>query len=81
MKENYVKKKKNGNQKKKAEYAKAPEIHFGPTLEYKMSKASAKFLLSNRKGPDAKMSENDFLCKVVNDECGLLGYCVRVIIS
>jgi hypothetical protein len=48
-------------------------------IEYKMPAAMAKEYLKNRKGADAKMSPNDYLCKVVNEGFGLKGYCVRVI--
>lgn len=46
--------------------------------EYKMPRAMAQQLLKNRKGEDAKMRPNDFLCKVVNENFGLKEYCVKV---
>lgn len=49
------------------------------TYKYKMSKVMAKDLLSNRKGEEAKMHPQDFLCKVVNEEYGLKGTCIEVI--
>ena len=50
---------------------------YGP-VEYRMSPAMAKELLKNRKGADAKMRPQDFLCKYVNEEFGLKGHCVVV---
>ena len=48
-------------------------------IEYKMPEKMAIELLKNRKGNEAKMRPNDFLCKVVNESFGLKGYCVNVI--
>lgn len=48
-------------------------------IEYKMPEKMAIELLKNRKGDEAKMRPNDFLCKVVNESFGLKGYCVNVI--
>ena len=39
----------------------------------------ARELLKARKGEEAKMRPNDYLCKVVNENFGLKGYCVKVI--
>ena len=39
----------------------------------------AKAYLKYRKGSDLKMDANDFLCKVVNDNFGLKGRCVKVL--
>ena len=50
-------------------------------IEYKMPERMARELLKNRKGDEAKMRPNDFLCKVVNEEYGLKGTCVKVIIG
>lgn len=50
---------------------------YGP-VEYRMNAAMAKELLKSRKGADAKMRPNDFLCKYVNEECGIKGYCTVV---
>jgi hypothetical protein len=49
------------------------------TIEYKMPEAMARELLKTRKGDDAKMRPNDYLCKVVNEGFGLMYHCVRVI--
>ena len=50
---------------------------YGP-VEYRMSPVLAKELLKNRKGADVKMRTQDYLCKYVNEECGLKGQCVVV---
>ena len=51
----------------------------GGCIEYKMPDLMARELLKLRKGEEAKMKPNDFLCKVVNEEFGALGRCVNVI--
>lgn len=51
------------------------------TIEYKMPKKMAQALLKNRHGADVKMQPNDYLCKIVNEEFGLKGYCTNVLIS
>ena len=48
-------------------------------IEYKMPELMARELLKNRKGDEAKMRPNDFLCLVVNENFGLKGHCVNVI--
>lgn len=48
-------------------------------IEYKMPDKMARELLKNRKGDEAKMRPNDFLCMVVNENFGLKGRCVNVI--
>lgn len=48
-------------------------------IEYKMPELMARELLKNRKGDEAKMRPNDFLCMVVNENFGLKGHCVNVI--
>jgi len=47
-------------------------------IEYRMSAEAIKDLLKNRKGPDAKMQPQKFLCKYVNEQEGLLYHCVKV---
>ena len=49
------------------------------TIEYKMPEQTARELLKMRKGDETKMTPNEYLCKVVNEQYGLLGCCVRVI--
>lgn len=48
-------------------------------IEYKMSDKMARELLKERSGQEANMRPNDFLCKVVNEQFGLKGYCTKVI--
>jgi hypothetical protein len=48
-------------------------------IEYKMPVEMAKAFLQNRKGEDAKMRPNDYLCKIVNEQFRLKGHCTRVI--
>ena len=43
-----------------------------------MSAEMAREILKNRKGEDAKMHPQAYLCKYVNEECGLKGYCTLV---
>lgn len=57
------------------------EFRFGEPIEYKMSKAMAKFYLDGRKGDDKNMQNDKFLCKVVNTTFGLKGNCVHVIVE
>lgn len=49
-------------------------------IEYKMPDAMAKAYLKARGGEDMKMHPNAYLCKVVNEEFGLRGHCVKVIV-
>lgn len=53
--------------------------NFYKPIEYKMPIAVAKALLKDRNTADLKMQLNDFLCKIVNEQYGLLGNCVKVI--
>lgn len=48
-------------------------------IEYKMPDKMARELLKTRKGDEQKMRPNDYLCKVVNENFGLKGHCVKVI--
>ena len=48
-------------------------------IEYKMTELMAEELLKTRKGDEFKMTENEFLCKVVNETFGVKCNCVRVI--
>ena len=54
-------------------------VKLGRSIEYKMPVAMAETYLKQRKGNDAKMNPNEFLCKLVNEEYGVLGNCVNVI--
>lgn len=48
-------------------------------IEYEMPKELAKQILATRKGADQNVHPQEFLCRVVNEEFGLKGYCTRVI--
>lgn len=77
--------KKNNNVKKNIK-KKASPVTVGPTggvgdFEYKMPRECANDVLRDRKGPDAKMNAQDYLCAYVNDQYGLIGNCVKVIIG
>lgn len=48
-------------------------------IEYKMPEKMAQEYLKMRKGDDAKRNPQEYLCKVVNEEFGLKGYCANVI--
>lgn len=48
-------------------------------VKYKMSEQMAKEYLRDRKGSDAKMRPNDYLCKVVNEEFNIKGICIEVV--
>ena len=50
-------------------------------IEYKMPEAMAKEFLKNRKGEEAKMNPQAYLCDIVNEQFGLKGYCTKVIIG
>jgi hypothetical protein len=49
-------------------------------IEYKMPMEMAQAYLRAAKGDEAKMNRNDYLCKVVNEEFGLKGLCVNVLL-
>lgn len=55
---------------------KAPAFHSG-LIEYKMPKAMAEDILKDDK---SKGSAQEILCDYVNTQCGLLGYCVKVLV-
>lgn len=52
---------------------------FEGNIEYEMPKGMAKEILKTRKGTDQNMHPQEFLCKVVNEEFGIKGYCTKVI--
>lgn len=51
----------------------------GRPIEYKMPEALARELLKMRKGKDAKMNPNDYLCQYVNESLNLRGFCTNVL--
>ena len=50
---------------------------YGP-IEYEMPKAMAKQLLAERKGADRNMHPQAYLRKIVNEEFGIKGNCIKV---
>lgn len=54
----------------------APEVCAG-TIEYKMSKALADSIIGKKKNKNPQ----ELLCNFVNSECGLKGYCVKVLVD
>ena len=53
-------------------------IQYGPYIEYVMSASMAEYLLNARGGDDKKKRPHDYLVKVVNEDMGILGTCVKV---
>ena len=49
------------------------------TIEYKMSNQMARSIIKAHKGP--KKRPQEILCDYVNQECGLKGHCVKVLIE
>lgn len=47
-------------------------------VEYRMTAEMAKEILKTRKGMDAKMHPQEYLCKVVNENFSIKGNCVKV---
>ena len=83
-KKNNVTRKKfyNNNQKKKTPVRPVfpdlwPNGKFGE-IEYRMPETVIKDLLKNRKGADLKMDAQVYLCKYVDEQCGLMYRCVKV---
>ena len=56
---------------------KAPEVCAG-TIEYKMSKGMADEII---KAAKSKKTPQEILCDYVNTQCGLKGFCVKVLVD
>lgn len=56
---------------------KAPDVCAG-TVEYKMSKLMADEII---KASKSKRRPQEILCDYVNTQCGLKGYCVKVLVE
>ena len=56
---------------------KAPEVCAG-TIEYKMSKNMADEII---KASKSKKTPQEILCNYVNEQCGLKGFCVKVLVD
>lgn len=48
-------------------------------VEYKMPEALGRNLLKTKKNADPKATTQQYLCKYVNEQCGVKGTCVKVI--
>ena len=61
---------------------KAPDVCAG-TIEYKMGKVMAEQILNDAKTKSGKLPKpaQEILCDYVNRECGLKGFCVRVLVD
>lgn len=61
---------------------KAPTVCAG-TIEYKMGKIMAEQVLNQAKGKSGKLPKpaQEVLCDFVNRECGLKGFCVKVLVD
>ena len=56
---------------------KAPEVCAG-TIEYKMSKSMADEII---KASKSKKTPQEILCNYVNEQCGLKGFCIKVLVD
>lgn len=80
QKKSFIKKNTNFAKKETAKYWYPDDPYLGKEfIEYKMPKAAMLDLLNNRNKVEEKIDPQKYLCDYVNNECGLLGYCVRVI--
>lgn len=72
---------KNNNHKdygsKKESRITAPAVCAG-TIEYKMGRQMAESIIKESK---SKRAPQEILCNYVNTQCGLKGYCVKVIVE
>jgi len=50
-------------------------------ISYTMSEGTAKDLLAQRKGDEKKMRPQEYLCYIVNEQFGLKGNCIKVIVE
>ena len=48
--------------------------------EYKMPETFARNLLSKRKGEEKNLKPQEYLCAYVNEQYGIKGTCVRVVL-
>jgi hypothetical protein len=55
----------------------APDVCAG-TIEYKMSKTMADEII---KASKSKKAPQEILCNYVNEQCGLKGFCVKVLVD
>ena len=71
-----------GTFNKKRDTIPAPDVCAG-TIEYKMGKVMAEQVLNSAKGKSGKLPKpaQEVLCDFVNRECGLKGFCVKVLVD
>lgn len=67
---------------KKRDTIPAPDVCAG-TFEYKMGKVMAEQILNDAKTKSGKLPKpaQEILCDYVNRECGLKGFCVKVLVD
>lgn len=53
----------------------------GRTFEYVMTKTMADEVLKNRVGEEKKTNPKDYLIKYVNQEFGIMGTCINVVLE
>lgn len=70
------------NFNKKRDTIPAPDVCAG-TFEYKMGKVMAEQILNDAKTKSGKLPKpaQEILCDYVNRECGLKGFCVKVLVD
>lgn len=70
------------NFNKKRDTIPAPDVCAG-TIEYKMGKLMAENILNDAKTKSGKLPKpaQEILCDYVNRECGLKGFCVKVLVD
>ena len=70
------------NYNKQTDIVAAPDVCAG-TIEYKMGKVMADEILENAKTRSGKLPKpaHEILCDYVNRECGLKGFCVKVLVD
>lgn len=54
-------------------------MNINNVFEYKMTAGMAAMYLKTRKGNDKQLDPQVYLQKVVNEECGIKGTCVKVL--
>lgn len=59
-------------------YVEPKSYQYPPYFEYVMPKEMAKELLESRHGDEKKMRPHDYLVKIVNEQFGIRGTCVKV---
>jgi hypothetical protein len=82
QKKNFNKKKvRNKNMKKEPIFIQPTQIRAGEMYEYKMPVAMYDEYVKDAKKEKASGNIQQYLCNIVNEQFGLLGTCVRVIVG